>query len=239
MALKDKPWLGGLIAGISGILSFILPTVFGSLYGVSFGVWMWGLYSGSMEGVSVTLFLPDEIGLIVSIPILISSIIICITYIIARPVERDKKLGIIWTILGAIMLSLFIFYMTQRWTIFMLPGAFIHIGLYLSIWAGSIALMSGILMIRTPKYLKRVNEIETSKTELDYDSNEKELIDKVYKFLKENVGKAFTISALMNRRLEMETKEISQVELEQVLKKLITNNKIMFEQKDGINYYLL
>ncbi|MGB5913137.1 MAG: hypothetical protein WBH31_18250 [Promethearchaeia archaeon] len=242
MALKDKPWLAGLIAGICGILSFALPTVFGSLEGVLYGVWMWGLYSGSMGGVTVTLFLPDEIGLIVSIPTLISSIIICITYIIARPFKRDKKLGIIWAILGAIMFSLLIFYFTQRWTIFILPGVFpFHLGFYLNTLAGIWALVSGILMIRTPKYLKRVNEIETSETELEYEQEiiEQEIIDKVYKFFKENVGKAFTIKALMNRMLEMEIKEISQVELEQVLKKLITSNKITFEQKDGINFYLL
>ncbi|MFX1288746.1 MAG: hypothetical protein ACFFFY_09345 [Promethearchaeota archaeon] len=239
MALKDKPWLSGLIAGICGILSFVFPTVFGSLEGVLYGVWMWGLYSGSMEGVTVLLFLPDEIGLIVSIPILISSIIICITYLIARPVERDKRLGIIWTIFGFIMVSLLIFYFTRRWTIFMLPGVFpFHIGFYLTILAGIWSLISGILMIRTPKYpksfrsLESVNEIETSEAEL-------EIIDKLYKFLKENVGKAFTISALINRRLEMEIKEISQIELEQALKKLMTSNKITFEQKDGINYYLL
>lgn len=249
LALKDKPWLGGLIAGICGILSFALPTVVGSLYGVLYGVWMWGLYSGSMEGVTVILYLPDEIGLIVSIPILISSIIMCITYIIVRPVGKDKRLGIIWAILGAIMLSLLIFYFTQRWTIFMLPGGYFHIGLYLTIWAGSFALMSGILMIRTPKYLKMINEIESSEAELDYDFNEQEMnkklskeqeiIDKIYKFFKENVGKAFTINALMNRMLEMEIKEINQVELEQFLKNLITSHKITFEQIDGINYYLL
>jgi len=230
LALKDKPWLGGLIAGICGILTFVLTTVFGFLYGVSYGIWMWGLYTGSMEGVTVILYLPDVIGLIVSIPILISSIIICITYIIARPVERDKKLGIIWAILGAIMLSLLIFYFTQRWTIFMLPGSNFHLGLYLLLWAGSIALMSGIFMIHTPKRLK---------AELDYKFYKYEIIDKVYKFFNENIGKAFTIDALMNRILDMEIKEISKVELEQVLKKLITSDKIMFEQKDGVNFYLL
>lgn len=155
-SIKEKPWNGGLIAGICGVLSFAIPAVVGSLEGVLFGVWMWGLYSGSMEGVTVTLYLPDEIGLIASIIILVSSIILCITGIKARKLERrDQPLGIIWTILGAIMLSLQILYFVYRWTIFILPGAFFQLGIYFSLWAGSFALISGIIMTRTSTSVRK------------------------------------------------------------------------------------
>lgn len=165
-SIKEKPWNQGLIAGICGILSFAIPAVIGSLEGVFYGVWMWGLYSGSMEGVTVTIYLPEAIGLIVSIIILVSSIILCITGIKARKLKRrDKALGIIWTILGSIMLLLQILYLVYKWTIFMLPGASIHLGIYFSIWAGSFALISGIIMIKSLPESKISIDISESKKE--------------------------------------------------------------------------
>ena len=136
------------MAGIFGILCFALPVVVGSLEGVLYGVWMWGLYSGSLGGIVVTLFIPDDIGVIASILILGASIIICITIIKARKLRRDKKIGIMWAILGAIILIAVIIYLIDRWTIFMLPGAYFHLAIYLSIWAGSSALVSGLRMTR-------------------------------------------------------------------------------------------
>lgn len=147
-SIKEKPSTGGLIAGISGILCFALPAAIGSLEGVLYGVWMWGLYSGSLEGVVVTLFLPDAPGLIVSIIILCAAIILCITYIKVRKELRNRTVGIIWIILGAIILLSIILYLIFRWTILLLPGIFFNLAIYLSFWAGTSALMSGIYMTR-------------------------------------------------------------------------------------------
>ena len=189
-SIKEKPWNQGLIAGICGILSFAIPAVIGSLEGVFYGVWMWGLYSGSMEGVTVTIYLPEAIGLIVSIIILVSSIILCITGIKARKLKRrDKALGIIWTILGSIMLLLQILYLVYKWTIFMLPGASIQLGIYFSIWAGSFALISGIIMIKSLPESKISIDISESKkepnllylmrTSKEIDENGKEIISTI------------------------------------------------------------
>lgn len=108
---------------------------------------MWGLTVGSMGGITLAGYVLEMTGLIVSLIILGASIVLCATHIKARQKKVDKNIGFIWTILGAVILSAIILYIVFRWRILFLPGVLLHLALYLSLWSGISALISGLFMI--------------------------------------------------------------------------------------------
>ncbi|MFW9952375.1 MAG: hypothetical protein ACFFKA_19830 [Candidatus Thorarchaeota archaeon] len=150
VSIRDKPWLGGLITGITGLLAILLPVRFAYISEVNIAIWMWGLISGSAEGFTQFMMFGDTLGITISIVDLYLSIIIFTSFITAKKYEISKRISNLWIICGILYLISAMLYLILHIGVFMIPGSFFGFSLFLLSFAGAVGITSGVYMRRGP-----------------------------------------------------------------------------------------
>lgn len=139
MAIKDKAGLIALVAGVILLIGWFCPYI--SIWIASTHTWLWGL----VIVLGVAMFgIPIPLILISGILILIFTIVILATGVMARKREDVKKMGLIWAVSGIVVFIVNFLPMAMLGP----AAAYVSIGFFLTLIGSLIAVAVGILAYR-------------------------------------------------------------------------------------------